>query len=84
MNVDQAQETVLRAPDGDGVLVGRREHEGPPALLSTLVEKPPDVSVPVLFVHGEVDPLPPESSFQTAERPGEIRRIVGEFPATQT
>jgi pimeloyl-ACP methyl ester carboxylesterase len=25
------------------------------------------VSVPVLFVHGELDPLPPESSFRTAE-----------------
>jgi len=67
----------------------------------TLVEKLPTVSVPVLFVHGELDPLPPESSFETAalipgarvkvvpgcghfpwwERPGEIRRLVGEFLA---
>jgi proline iminopeptidase len=32
----------------------------------TLVEKLPAVSVPVLFVHGELDPMPPASSFQTA------------------
>jgi pimeloyl-ACP methyl ester carboxylesterase len=67
----------------------------------TLLRGLPGVRLPMLFVHGVLDPLPPWSAERTAalvpgaalalipecghfpwaERPGEVRRIVGEFLA---
>ncbi|HLX32824.1 MAG TPA: alpha/beta hydrolase [Gaiellaceae bacterium] len=54
----------------------------------TLIDGLPDVRLPVLFVHGELDPIPPESSLRTAALiPGarvEVIPACGHFPWLET
>lgn len=54
----------------------------------TLVNGLPDVRLPVLFIHGELDPVPPESSLRTAALiPGAHVELIpecGHFPWLET